>query len=314
MQHDAFIDSSHIDYSVVVPVYRGHDTLVELCDRLVKFFDGRTATYEIILVDDASTDGSWHVICDIARCNSHIIGVRLMRNFGQHNATNCGLARCKGDFVITLDEDMQHPPEEIEKLIECQRIEDSDVVYGIPFERQHRWWRRAASRLVMLIPRYVMKINFDISPFRLIRKPIADTICQADRHDIIIDVYLSWTTSRITATSVKHHPSRPSGYTVFRLFAVMIDLLCNYTVTPLRFSALTGLAVSFVSFLAGTYYIISKFLFDIEPGFTSVIVVLFFSAGLILLAVGALSEYVARIFLQVNRKPQWVVRENTNDE
>lgn len=302
------------DFSAVVPVYRGRDTLKELCARLTAFFQSRGSSYEIILVDDGSSDGSWQVIEEIAHNSTGVIGMRLMRNFGQHNATNCGLAAARGEFVITLDEDLQHPPEEIARLIECQQREGADAVYGVPARRQHRWWRRVGSRLVMTIPRYVMGITFDISSFRLIRQSVAEVVAAAGRHDIIIDVYIGWATNRIAATTVAHVAARPSGYGPYTLAVSMVNLLYNYTVLPLQLAVVTGALMSIGAFGLAVYFIVLKLFGGIDvAGFTAVIVTVLFSTGLMLLSIGTASAYLARVFLNVNRKPQWIIRESTGD-
>jgi undecaprenyl-phosphate 4-deoxy-4-formamido-L-arabinose transferase len=237
-----------------------------------------------------------------------------MRNFGQHNATVCGFRYAKGKFVLTLDEDLQNPPEEIANLIEVMRDKGADVVYGIPMQRKHNWRRRLCSRAIMLVPRKVMRISFDISAFRLIRAEVLGEVIKSVRHDVIIDIYLVWVTNRITAARVRHEAGsgRESSYSFLKLSQVLLNLIFNYTVFPLRVSVLLGVALSVLSFAAAAYYLLQKILNQTDvPGFTAIIVSIFFSTGLILLAVGAASEYLARTFLHINRKPQSVVRQTT---
>lgn len=304
-----------VDFSVVVPVYRGRETLDELCGQLIRFFERRGASFEIILVDDASTDGSWEKVRDLAAGVPQVKGIRLMRNFGQHNATNCGLSHAIGDWVVTMDEDLQHGPGDIEKLIDCQRRTDADVVYGVPGKRYHPAWHNLVSKILMRVPRRVTGVDFDITSFRLIRGSVARLLKGATRHDILIDIYLAWTTRSVAAVRVDHAPARKTGYTLHARAGQVIDLICNYTIVPLRFAAILGAFVSVVSFLFGIVFIVLKMLFEITmPGFTAIIVTLFFSTGLILLAIGIVSEYLARVFLQVGRKPQWIVREATFED
>lgn len=304
-----------IEFSVVIPVFRGRETLEPLCRRLVDVFTERGSTFEILLVDDGSSDGSWERIREIARNEPHVTGIRLTRNFGQHNATLCGFRNARGDLIVTLDEDLESPPEEIGKLIECQAESGADVVYGTPMERKGSWWRRLGSRIVMLIPRFVMKINFDISAFRLIRGPIAREVAQAQRHDIIIDVYFAWITDRIVATPVQRVESaRASSYTPWKLIGVLFNILYNYTVLPLRVSVVIGGVLSAGSLVLAGIFVYLRIKYQVVEGFTALIVSILFSTGVLLLAIGMVSEYLAHMFLHVIRKPQSVVRETTRDE
>lgn len=308
--------SAALDFSVVVPVYRGHATLDELCRRLAAHFEARDESFEVLLVDDGSRDGSWERITAIASADPRVIGLRLTRNFGQHNATVCGMRRARGALVVTLDEDLQNPPEEIAKLVDCLHASSADVVYGVPERRRSSWWRRLGSRVVMLVPRYVMQVDFDISSFRLLRRPIAAEVARVERHDVIIDVFLAWTTDRIAATRVRHDSSagRTSSYTPRKLAQVLVNMLANYTVLPLRIASWVGALLSLLAGAAALYFVWARLTHNIvPPGFSALIVTLLFSTGVVLLGIGILSEYLARTFLHVVRKPQSVLRESTRD-
>ncbi|MCP3978119.1 MAG: glycosyltransferase family 2 protein [bacterium] len=299
--------------SLIVPVYRGRQTIEELARRLIAVLDAAGSTFELLFVDDGSSDGSWDCIRELARSEARIRGIRLTRNFGQHNATLCGFRHARGELLVTLDEDLQNPPEELPKLLEAFEERDADVLYGIPHERQSSLWRRLASRVVMFVPRKVMGIDFDISAYRVVRRSIALEVTRALRHDIIIDVYFAWITDRIASIKVQHvDPSRGSSYTMWKLVRVLFNLVCNYTVLPLRLAVVTGLGLSLVSLVLGAVYVYLRFTQDVVPGFSALIVSVLFSTGVILLGVGAVSEYLARTFLHVIRKPQSVVRETTD--
>ena len=303
-----------VAYSVIVPVYRGEATVVELCRRLAAVFEVRATSFEILLVDDGSSDGSWERIQDIASHDDRVVGLRLTRNFGQHNATVCGFRHAKGETILTIDEDLQFPPEEIDKLIERAEQDGADVVYGVPERRRHSWWRRLGSRVVMTVPRLVMKVPFDISSFRLIRGPIAAEVAKAQRHDIVIDVMVSWITDRISAVRVQQMEStaRKSSYTPVKLLQMLFNILYNYTVLPLRFSILIGGILSLLSLVLAAYFTYIRITQDVGvPGFSALIVSILFSTGVILLGIGMMSEYLAHTFLHVIRKPQSVVRETT---
>lgn len=304
------------DYSVVVPVFRGKTTIGELCARLARCFESLSATHEVILVDDGSADGSWERIRELARADPRVLGVRLTRNFGQHNATTCGLRHARGRWVVTVDEDLQHPPEQLHKLVEARGRLGADVVYGVPERRHQSWWRRIGSRLVMRIPRLTMGVDFDISSFRLIDGEIAREVAKVQRHDIVIDVVLSWITDRIAAVKIEQASSAagPSSYTLLKLLQVLFNILYNYTVLPLRFSIVIGLMLSAFSIALAAYYTWVRITQDVGvPGFTALIVSILFSTGVILLGIGMMSEYLAHTFLHVIRKPQSFVRTTTRE-
>ncbi|MBZ4394605.1 glycosyltransferase family 2 protein [Myxococcus sp. AS-1-15] len=306
--------SPAVDISVVIPCFRGESSLPELCARLTRSLEARGTPFEIILVDDSARPALWAVIEGLAQADSRVSGVRLMRNFGQHNATVCGFRHARGRWVVTLDEDLQNPPEEIGALLARAEQTGADVVYGIPRARQGPGWRSLASRLIMVIPRKVMRVSFDISAFRLISGRVAAEVARSERHDIILDIYLSWVTDRISATEVRHeHPEGlRSSYTLGRLVTVFFNLLFNYATFPLRLASVGGFCLSVVSALAGALVVFSKYTGYITvPGWASLAVAVLFSSGVTLLGVGILSEYVARIFLQINQKPQAVVRQTT---
>lgn len=306
---------SAVDISVVVPCFRGESSLPELCSRLIRTLETREASFEIVLVDDSARPSLWAVIEGLAQSDARIVGVRLMRNFGQHNATVCGFRHARGQWVVTLDEDLQNPPEEIVTLLARAEETDADVVYGLPRVRQGPGWRSLASRLIMVIPRKVMRVTFDISAFRLISGRVAAEVARSERHDIILDIYLSWVTDRITATEVRHdHPDGlRSSYTLSRLLTVFFNLLFNYATFPLRLASIGGFLLSMLSAIAGGVVLFSRITGAITvPGWASLALALLFSSGVTLLGVGILSEYVARIFLQINQKPQSVVRQSTS--
>jgi len=162
----------------------------------------------------------------------------------------------------------------------------------------------------------VMKLPFDLSAFRLLRAPIARELARVERHDVILDVYISWVTNRIAAVAVHQDESshRRSSYSVLRLARVLLDLICNYTVLPLRVSALAGAAISVLSVGLGIYFIYMRLHYNVTPGFSAVMVTITFATGLSLLAIGIVSEYLARTFLHIIGKPQAVVRATTRDD
>ena len=307
-------ESQNIDLSVVIPCFRGEQTLLRLCERIRSVLAQAVPKYEIILVDDSDRESLWNLICDLGTQFPEVRGVRLNRNFGQHNATVTGFRESRGKYVASLDEDLQNPPEEIPRLLATLKTNSLDAVYGTPAMRRGPRWRGIASRIVMSVPRRVMGLSFDISAFRLMTGAIARQVATSDRHDIILDINISWLTRRIGSVEIEHHASElTSSYSFVSLVSIFIDLICNYTVMPLRLISAIGFVVSLLALVAAAIIFVSRLQNYITvPGWASVIVAIFVGTGLMLLAIGVVSEYLARIFLRINAKPQTFIRSTTD--
>lgn len=301
------------DLSLVVPVFRGADTLASLHERIARVCQAQGWSWELLLVDDGSQDNSAARIEQLASQDSHVTGVFLTRNFGQHNATVAGIRESAGLLVATLDEDLQHPPEALPEMMKVMQAENADVVYGVLDRRRHPYWRRMASAAVHWLPRRVMKMSFDISSFRLMNRTVADAVAASTRHDIILDVVIGWVTQRISGSLVSHEAAaRPSGYSLYSLTGILFRLICGYTVAPLRVVLGAGILLSIAAVAIGMRILALKlFGSGVPSGYTSLMVVVTFSSGLILISLGLVAEYVARVFLQISRKPQAVVRRVT---
>lgn len=300
--------------SVVVPVYNAEDTLDELVRQLMLVLG---ASVEIILVDDGSADRSWAVIERLSGNHDNVLGWRLMRNYGQHNATMCGLRQATGDIIVTLDDDLQNPPEEVPRLIEKLIDEDLDLVYGTPgHSKKHARWRNLGSQLVRYFYRRVFNASFNISSFRVMTRSVAETIFEYDLNYTYIDGLLGWSTRRIAEVPVEHRSreSGASGYTVGQLLSLALNLFTNFSLIPLQVVSAIGVMLSLVGFALGGYYVLDYFLDDVPvPGYASVIVAIFVLGGAQLLALGIFGEYLGRIHMNINRKPQYRVRTTSSD-
>jgi polyisoprenyl-phosphate glycosyltransferase len=298
--------------SIVVPVYRSQNVLPELCARLTKVLDGLGTEYEIVLVDDGSSDGSWDVLETLQKQYSKsVVAVQLMRNFGQHNALMCGFRHTQGQFVITMDDDLQNPPEEIPKLIKA--IEDGgyDLVYGVPGRKQHAFGRNVGSRVVNAFFRIVFRLQVTTTSFRAIRRELLDSILSYNLNFTYIDGLLAWNSTRIGEVTVEHHArtSGRSGYSIAKLLTLALNLFANFSLLPLQFASIVGILASVAGLFVGGYYLTRALLNNIAvPGFASIIVAVMTLGGLQLLALGVIGEYIGRMHLNVNRKPQYTIR------
>ena len=299
--------------SVVIPVYEGEATLEELCSRIAAVLEPRSGDFEIILVNDGSRDNSWAVISGLADRFPYIVGMNLMRNYGQHNALLAGIRKAENEVIVTLDDDLQNPPEEIPRLLE-KLGEGFDVVYGKPSARQHRLWRNFSSWFLKMVLKMIMgaEIGSHSSSFRAFRAVLRggfDNFCDAR---LSIDVLLSWVAARTTFVFVEHHPRRDgkSGYSLGKLALLAFDLLTGYSVLPLRIASGTGLSTALMGLIVFLYVVIRRLVEPhYVPGFAFIASEVALFAGLQLFAIGVIGEYVARLHFRTMGKPPYVIRD-----
>jgi undecaprenyl-phosphate 4-deoxy-4-formamido-L-arabinose transferase len=301
-----------LNVSVVIPVYRGEATVRELVERLLALLEHIADSHEIILVDDASPDGSWKVLEDLREEHpDRVVAIQLMRTSGQHNALMCGLRHARAKYVITMDDDLQHPPEEIPKLLAAIESSGNDVIYGAPDARKHRRWRNVGSTVVTAFYRLVFKTKVQPSPFRIMRREVVEAILSYNLNYTFIDGLLAWNTQRIGQVTVEHRPraNGRSGYTLGKLVLLALNLFTNFSLLPLQVVSALGTLASLGGFALACYYLAQYMFASIGvPGYASTIVAILVLGGLQLLALGILGEYVGRLHLNVNRKPQYTVR------
>jgi glycosyltransferase involved in cell wall biosynthesis len=301
-----------INYSVVIPVFNSEATLKELYHRITRVFENLDKSYEVIFVEDCGTDNSWHVIENLKENDpSHIIGIKFSKNVGQHNAILCGLNYVSGEFVITIDDDLQNLPEDIPKLIDERAASNSELVYGYYHEKKHNMLRNLGSNLIQLVFRNIFRTKGKITSFRLIDSELVKKIVSHKQNFVFIDGLLHWYTKYISYTFVEHEERKigRSGYSFKKLVALSNNLIFNFTTYPLKIVIYLGIFFSCISFFIGFIFIFRKFVYDVPIGYTSIIVSIFFTAGLISLIIGAVGEYIIRIFTLQNDKPQFSVRE-----
>lgn len=302
-----------LDISVVVPVYNSATTLGLLLERLTTSLERVTQSYEIILVDDGSRDDSWSVLQALrANYSEHLVAVQLMRNYGQHNTLMCGLELARGEYVVTMDDDLQNPPEEIPKLLAHIKQEKLDLVYGCPDTRNHAAWRNLGSSIVWQFYRTVFRNPVTPTPFRIMRHQLAHSVRFYDLNFTYLDGLLAWCTSRIGAVAVEHHARAQgaSGYSLGKLLGLALNLYTNFSLIPLQVVSALGFVTAASGFLVGAFYLVQYLASNIAiPGFASTIIAILIMGGVQLLALGVIGEYVGRLHLNVNRKPQYVIRQ-----
>jgi len=297
--------------SIVIPVYNSEATLRSLHDRLTAVLGKLGYDYEILFVDDGSADDSWQVLKQMRELDDRVKIITLMRNFGQHNAIFCGLSHSTGDYIITMDDDLQNPPEEIVKLID--KIEEGyDVVYGDYISKQHNGFRNLGSTAILKVYKFAFNLEGNATSFRILRRNVVEAILAYDMNYTFIDGLLAWYTRSIGHVSVNHarRSTSKSGYSMRKLLTLSLNLLTNFSLMPLQLATLLGISTSFFGFAMAFYFIMKKLIIGVEvTGYTSLIVVITFFSGLQLLALGMIGEYLGRVHLNINKKPQYAVRE-----
>jgi glycosyltransferase involved in cell wall biosynthesis len=306
--------------SVVVPVYNGAAVLPELVERLRAVLAGRAPDAEIVLVNDGSRDASWQAIAELAAepRRPRVRGIDLRRNYGQHNALLCGIRMAAGAVVVTLDDDLQHPPEEIPKLLDALSSE-VDVVYGTPLAEQHGLLRDLASRATKMALQAAMgaEIAGRVSAFRAFRAELREAFAQYGNPYVSIDVLLSWATNRFVAIGVRHEPRREgrSNYNLRTLVRHAINMVTGFSVGPLRLASVIG----FVSTLFGLLvlvWVVGRYLIQggSVPGFPFLASVIAIFSGAQLFTLGILGEYLARMHVRLMSRPIYSVRRSAPGE
>lgn len=298
--------------SVVVPVFNSEKNLKILTDRLQNVLSSISELFEIIFVNDGSRDESWKGIQDLVHTNKGIRGINLMRNFGQHNALLAGIRQAQYGLVLTLDDDLQHPPEEIPKLLEKLQ-EGYDVVYGAPKESKHSHSRNIASRITRASLRFIMKIEIanKVSAFRLFRTYLRDAFANYNAPHPSLDVLLSWATTRFSYVEVQHDPRKvgKSTYTFLRLLNHAITMATGYSTMPLRLASFLG----FLFTLFGIFvlvYVLIRYMISGSPvaGFPFLASTIAIFSGVQLFALGIIGEYLARMYTRMMDKPAYVIQ------
>lgn len=301
-----------IDLSVVIPVYRSADTLRPLVERLVRVLDDLGREYEIIFVDDGSPDNAWEALCALQGSYAErIVAIQLMRNYGQHNALMCGLRHSRGKYILTMDDDLQHPPEEIPKLLKAIESSEWDLVYGSYDSKKHRAGRNIGSALANVFFKLVFRCSVAFTSFRIIRRELLDSIFSYSLNFTYIDGLLAWNTQRVGQVNVKHDfRSGRSSYSLRKLIVLMLNLFTNFSLLPLQLISLCGVLAASGGFVLSGYYFVHYMLTsDPVPGFASLMITILILGGVQLLSLGIMGEYLGRLHLNVNRKPQYVERQ-----
>lgn len=303
-------------YSVIIPVYNGSSTLEELFIRIKQTFENLKFDFEVVFIDDFSADSSWTLITSLkSYYPEEITGIKLSKNFGQHHATLCGIMNCKGNNIITIDDDLESQPDDIPLLIKKQKESGADLVYGTNRKISRISLRGILRGVFTNTYRQMSKLEGKNrgrgSSFRLMTRSLGDKISSHAGNFIFIDEFCLWHTEKIAFAEVSHHKTKKkqSRYTLAKLFSFTSDLIFSSTLIPLRLLTYFGLIMALFNFLLGLWFIYKKIVYHVPLGYTSIILSILFTAGIILLCIGILGEYLGVVVRASAKMPPYSIEE-----
>jgi len=271
--------------------------------------------FEILFVEDCGGDNTWEAIQALAERDSRVRGIKLARNYGQHNALLCGIRAARGEFIVTIDDDLQNPPEEIHNLF-SKLDEGYDVVYGSPAEETHGLLRNMASRVTKLALQGAMGVESasNVSAFRAFRTRLRDAFAECRSPSVNIEVLLTWGTTRFTSVVVRQDERRmgESGYSLKNLVVHAINMMTGFSILPLQVASLLGLLFGFMGLLILAYVVGRYFISgSTVPGFTFIASIVAIFSGVQLFALGIIGEYLARMHSRSMERPPYVTQAST---
>jgi undecaprenyl-phosphate 4-deoxy-4-formamido-L-arabinose transferase len=300
--------------SVVTPVYNGEGSVAELCRRLGEVLPRIAIEHEIILVNDGSRDRSWDVISELSSRYPAVRGFNLMRNYGQHNALLCGIRAAKYDVIVTMDDDLQQPPEEIPRLLE-QLEQGFDVVYGVPTGEQNGLMRALASHITRLALRTAVgsEVAKNVSAFRLFRTQLREAFADYHTPFVSVDVLLTWATTRFGATRVPFQKRYcgSSNYRFTTLLRHALNMMTGFSTAPLQLASLIGFGCTLFGIAIFVYVVGYYLLQGSIPGFPFLASIIAIFSGAQLFALGVMGEYLARVHFRTMNRPTYAVRQTT---
>lgn len=296
--------------SIVVPVYKGEALIEPLVEQLCLALPSFAEKYEIILVNDGSPDRSWSVIQGLAQKHQEVRGICLMRNYGQHNATLCGVRAARYEAVVTMDQDLQHPPAEIPVLL-ARLDEGYDVVYGTPVKLPQGFWRNLMTAAMKWILAKVIgqPAVRNVSAFRLFRTHLRDAFANFQSPSLILDVLLSWGTTRFTSVPVNISQAGATNYSFRMLIRAAMLILIGFSTLPLRFASWIGFAMTLFGLFIFAYVLFIYFTLGSLPGFPFLASIIALFSGAQLFALGIFGEYLARMFDRSMDRPTYIIHE-----
>lgn len=307
------------DVSIVVPVYRSAQILPSLIVEILRTMRqlGLEYRFEMVFVDDASPDDSWNAICKLSESHAFVTGIRLRKNVGQHNALMAGLRQAKGDILVLMDDDLQHPPDAIGSMISTLS-QGFDVCYTRYRNRKHPWWKQLGSRFNDRVARALLNKPKDLylSSFKAIRRPVATEMIKYDGPYTYVDGLILGITGAITSVDIDHRDRLEghSNYTLRKLISLWMKMATSFSVGPLRLATYLGFLLAVASAVTILFVVGAKLSHpDFAPGWASLMAAILLIGGIQTFCIGLIGEYLGRTYLKINGKPQYSVAEVIRD-
>lgn len=303
-------------YSIVIPVYRSEEIIEKTVATILQVAKNNLLQVEIILVNDGSPDNSWEVIRKLAIDNAEVKSINFLKNYGQHTAVYCGIAESKGDFMITMDDDMQNPPKEIIKLI-AKMDEGYDLVFGEFKQKMHAGFRKLGTRFIGYLNQEIFgkPKSLKLTNFRIFNRATANRLLAYKTNYPYIPGLLLMSASTMANVVTEHHSREigASNYTLIKILRLVSRLLFNYSSYPLKIVSGSGIVISLLSFLAGFTYIVKSLITGVQvEGWTTLVALISFLCGFILIMLGVMGEYLARILNQQSVNQPFQIRETVD--
>ena len=302
-----------MELSIVIPVYNSEKILNNLLQEIENEINF-VKNFELILVNDNSSDKSWIEIKKLKEKHNFLVGLNLIQNFSQHNAIMAGLNIAKGNYIIMMDDDLQHSPSECKNIYNCMKDDSYDACYANFNNRYHKKWKVIGSKFNNFIANLLIRKPHELylSPFKGISKLVKDEIIKYDGPYPYVDGLILSVTKKIGMINVDHQQrfEGEGNYTFIKSISLWTKMATGFSVLPLRMSTYLGVIISFITFILSVYFIIAKLFYNQAPdGWTTIVVVVLFLGGIQLLTLGIIGEYIGRIYLKLNGKNQYIIKE-----
>jgi glycosyltransferase involved in cell wall biosynthesis len=300
-------------YSVIIPVYRSEQIIEKTIQRIVEVSEKEGFNLELVLVNDGSPDNSWSIIENAAKKDARLKAINLLKNYGQHTAVYCGIKESKGDFIITMDDDLQNPPEELHHLI-SKINEGYDLVFAEFNQKMHAGFRKLGTRIIAYLNNKIFgkPKELKLTNFRIFTRATANRVIAYRTNYPYIPGLLLMSASKMANVKTEHHKREvgSSNYTLMRILTLVARLLFNYSSYPLKIVSGAGIIISLLSFFAGVFFIAKSVILGVEvQGWTTIVALLSFLCGFILIMLGIMGEYLARIMNQLASSEPYQIRE-----
>ncbi len=299
------------EFSIIIPVFNAESCLTKTVESIIDSMNKFNSSYELLLIDDGSRDNSWQVIKGIKDKYPQTKGIKLNRNYGQHNVLLCGLNNSSGNYIITIDDDLEQNPDDIPNLFSTLKSNNLDVIYGVPKNIKKSFSRSLLTSIYKSLSKVENKNADKGSSFRIFTKRIKDSLVNHSGSLFFLDEIILWYTNKIEYQKVDYLQSqkKSSGYTYSSLFDLSLRLSSLSSTMPLRIVRTLGFYIFISSFILAFYFIFRKFFFKVPMGYTSLIVAILFSTGIITFSLGIIGEYLGNLIALSNKKPAYFIHE-----